>query len=174
MDSPNDNTAVRATRDLDEHTITAGKGRLSVGVDGLSLTPAVAGCPASRATGGPFWTMTLEPDTVPAAQGEAVVITSLRQDAVRREALPDGGARLVYERLTDGGRVFSIALTLEFRASGDGFTVTGSVTHEARGWRMESGRNVGWLVLVLVLVLDSADKVWRQGVETRCKCGAPT
>ena len=130
MNSSNRNTS----NDSGDVTITAGKGRLSVGAKGLSLTPSVAGCPASRATGEPFWSLTLEPDTVPAAQGEAVVITSLRQDAARREALPDGGARLVYERLTDGGRVFRIGLTLEFHASGDGFTVTGAVTHEARGW----------------------------------------
>jgi hypothetical protein len=119
----------------DNLSITTGKGTLSVGTHGLGLTPSMAACPASRATGEPFWTLTLEPDAVPATPGEGVVITDAQQGAVRRETLPDG-VRLVYDTLPDGGLVFRIGLTLEIRASGDGFTMTGSVTNAARGWRL--------------------------------------
>ncbi|NLC80336.1 MAG: hypothetical protein GX748_04055, partial [Lentisphaerae bacterium] len=51
------------------YSVTAGKGTLSVGTNGLSLTPSVAACPASRATGEPFWALTLEPDARPATHG---------------------------------------------------------------------------------------------------------
>ncbi len=115
------------------YSVTAGKGTLSVGTNGLSLTPSVAVCPASRATGEPFWALTLEPDAMPATHGQGVVITDTQQGAVRQDPLPDG-VRLTYDTLTDGQRVFRIGLTLEIRASGDAFTVTGSVTNAARGW----------------------------------------
>ncbi|NLG01183.1 MAG: hypothetical protein GX565_13675, partial [Lentisphaerae bacterium] len=113
------------------YSVTAGKGSLSVGTNGFSLTPSVAACPASRATGEPFWALTLEPDAMPATHGQGVVITDVQQGAARRDTLPDG-VRLTYDTLTDGQRVFKIGLTLEIRASGDAFTVTGSVTNAAR------------------------------------------
>lgn len=113
--------------------VKAGKGTLLVETNGLSLTPSIAACPSSRATGEPFWSMTVEPDAWPATTGQGVTLTAQAQANVRREALPDG-VRLCYDTLTDGGRTFRIALALEIRAAGDGFEVTGSVTNGTRGW----------------------------------------
>ncbi|HNX33894.1 MAG TPA: DUF6259 domain-containing protein [Kiritimatiellia bacterium] len=118
---------------VDGEGIKAGKGALLVATNGLSLTPSVASCPASRATGEPFWSMTLEPDAWPATTGQGLTLTDLGQTSVRREALPDG-VRLSYDTLTDGSRTFRISLALEIRAKGDGFAVTGAVTNGARGW----------------------------------------
>ncbi|MBP8802080.1 MAG: hypothetical protein KBI41_11155 [Kiritimatiellae bacterium] len=114
-------------------SVTAGKSTLLVDTNGLSLTPSVAACPASQATGEPFWALLLEPHAVPTVHGQGVVITDAQQGAPRWEKLPDG-VRLVYDTLTDGGRVFKIGLTLEIRGSGDAFTMTGSVTNAAHGW----------------------------------------
>lgn len=112
--------------------IQGGKGTLLVATNGLSLTPSVAACPASAATGEPFWALSLEPDAWPATEGQQLVLTDQGQ-SVRREALADG-VRLEYDTLTDGRRTFRIALTLEVRAKGDGFEVTGSVANQAKGW----------------------------------------
>jgi len=117
----------------DGDAVVAGKGTLWVGTNGLSLVPSVVVCPASRATGEPFWALTLEPDAIPPTQGQSLVMTDRQQKTVRCDTLPDG-LRLTYDTLTDGQRVFKIGLVLEIRASGDGFTVSGSVTNAARGW----------------------------------------
>ena len=95
-------------------SVTAGKSTLLVDTNGLSLTPSVAACPASQATGEPFWALLLEPHAVPTVHGQGVVITDAQQGAPRWEKLPDG-VRLVYDTLTDGGRVFKIGLMLEIR-----------------------------------------------------------
>ncbi len=117
----------------DGDTVTAGKGTLRVGTNGLSLTSAVAACPGSRATGEPFWALTLEPDAWPASTGQGVTLTDREQTGVRRESLADG-VRLCYDTLTDGSRTFRIALTLDIRAKGAGFELTTSVTNGTRGW----------------------------------------
>ena len=83
-------------------SVTAGKSTLLVDTNGLSLTPSVAACPASQETGEPFWALLLEPHAVPTVHGQ-VVITDAQQGAPRWEKLPT--ARLVYDTLTDGGRV---------------------------------------------------------------------
>jgi hypothetical protein len=113
--------------------IRAGKGVLSMAPSGISLTPAMAACPASRAMGEPYWSLTLEPDAWPATTGTSLVLTDQMQTSGRYEALADG-VRLTYDRLTDGQRTFLIGVRLEIRAKGDGFEVTAAVTNSARGW----------------------------------------
>jgi hypothetical protein len=108
-------------------------GTLNVATNGFSLSPSMAACPSSQSTGAPFWALTLEPDAWPATVGQSLVLTDQTQRACRTEKLPDG-VRLSYDTLTDGPRVFRVALALEIRAKGDGFEVTGTVSNTAKGW----------------------------------------
>lgn len=109
-------------------------GVLTIDAKGISLAPAFAACPASAATGEPFWALTLESATrPPSVNADQQLVLTDQVQAVRRVTLADG-VRLVYDTLTDGSRTFRIALTLEVRAKADGFEVTGSVANDDKLW----------------------------------------
>ncbi len=130
-------------------------GELRVGSDGLSLRPSVVACPAVGGyRGGALWTMLLQKEGLPAVRDaepsgealrkqrnptarqfiadDAVVLTDRGQSATR-EVTPDG-FRLRYAELRDGSRAWRVSLTLEFRRSGLGFEVTGTVANGEKGW----------------------------------------
>lgn len=129
-------------------------GEMTLGADGLSLTPSFPECPAVCAKGGTLWTVLLQKEGLPSVRDadptteelrrqreptarqfiadDAVGLTD-RGQTVTRETLPDG-IRLRYAELRDGQRVWQVSLTLEFRRKGPGFEVTGSLTNREKGW----------------------------------------
>lgn len=108
------------------------KGELIVDASGISLTPSIASCPATRAKGEPAWTLSLEKDCLPPIQGNPVVLTD-REQSVKRETTP-AGICLTYDCLTDGKQSWPVSLKLDIHRKGDAFEVTGEIVNKAKGW----------------------------------------
>lgn len=112
--------------------IRGANGELTIDAKGISLAPSAAGCPAVRGKGAPAWAVLVQKDAAPPVDTTPVVLKDQGQQG-RREALADG-IRLSYARLTDGRRTWQIGLTLEIRAKGEAFEVTGTIRNQEPGW----------------------------------------
>lgn len=115
-----------------ELRLKGAKGEVIAGDRGISLAPSIAACPAIEAKGEPMWAVLVQPDTAPPVAGAPLALRD-RQQAVQRAAV-DGGLRWSCASLTDGRRTWKIAVTLDLRAKGDGFEVTGEVRNDEPGW----------------------------------------
>ena len=112
--------------------VKSAAGELRVSARGLSLTPAVAACPASEATGEAWWAVVLEP--APGRNGGDVVLDSAGQSAPRMKESRDG-LRLIYDGpLTDGKKSYDLAFELTFRAKGDAFEIGGEIRNGTKEW----------------------------------------
>ncbi len=85
------------------------------------------------------WSITLEPDCVPAALIPALVIKGDSQVANRTVKF-DGEKRwtVSYAKLTSGARIWNIVVTLAFERSENGITVSGKIKNDATTWRVAS------------------------------------
>lgn len=107
-------------------------GQLAVTADGVSLATSIPTCPASVATGEPFWSIVLEPAAGNAAQSE-VVLESRTQSAPAIARLPDGG-KLAYQTLTDGKTQFNVGLSLTFTQASDRFKISAEIANRTAEW----------------------------------------
>ena len=111
-------------------------GELRVGVKGLSLSPSVAACPASEATGEAWWALVLEP--TPGRRGGDVVLDSAGQSAPRVKQSKNG-LRLIYDGpLTDGKKTYPLSLELTCRAKDGGFELGGEIGNGSKEWAVKN------------------------------------
>lgn len=112
-------------------------GKMVVEWRGISLAPAIAGCPASEATGEPFWAVVIEP--APGkydGRGDAV-LESQSQAKPKVTTSPSGGT-LTYDGLTDGKATFDITLSLTFESFENGFKIGGELRNNTKDWVVKS------------------------------------
>ena len=107
-------------------------GTLTVDAKGVSLAPAVAGCPSSVATGEAWWSVMLEP--APGRVGDNVVLDSAGQAVPRIKQTRDG-VKLIYEGpLSDGRKRYDISLELTARTKNGAFEFGGEIRNTTREW----------------------------------------
>ncbi len=83
------------------------------------------------------WSITLEPDCVPAALVPPLTIDGGSQKENRVVKCCGGNKwTLTYPKLISGSRVWDIALTLNIEKSAGGFTVSGKIRNDAKTWRV--------------------------------------
>ena len=107
-------------------------GSLRVNAKGLSLAPAVAACPASEATGEHYWAVVLEPIPGGNTQGD-VYLESQTQAAPKVKQTRDG-LKLSYDDLSDGKKIYDIALTLTVRRTDNAFEIGGEIRNNTKEW----------------------------------------
>ncbi len=112
--------------------VTGAAGELRVEAAGLSLTPAAAACPASEATGEPYWAVVLE--AAPGMGDAADVILESQAQPPPKVKRTGDGLELGYRSLTDGKAVYQIALALTVRAAGDAFEIGGTIRNGTKAW----------------------------------------
>jgi hypothetical protein len=111
-------------------------GCLTVDAKGLSLAPAVAGCPPSVATGEAWWTVVLE--AAPGKSGGDVALGNLTQPAPRVKRMRDG-VRLIYDGpLSDGKKTYGLSLELTFRTVAGAFEFGGELHNDTKDWVVRS------------------------------------
>lgn len=99
----------------------------------MSVAPAISGCPASAATGEPFWAVVLESAPGGGDARADVVLESTAQASPRIDAAAEG-LNLTYGPLTDGTTTFDIVLTLKVRGIGGVFEVGGEICNSTKSW----------------------------------------
>jgi len=107
-------------------------GRLIVRADGITLEPAVPGCPPVRPTGAPWWSLALEPAPGQPGVGGVILESSLQVRPIFRNRRD--GAEILYRTLTNGREVYEISLRLRVRGSADAFEIGAEIRNRTEKW----------------------------------------
>jgi hypothetical protein len=113
--------------------VKGAQGELVLDARGISLSPAIPGCPASQATGEPFWAIVLEPAPGSSGSQKNAVLESQKQARPEVKESPDG-LTLTYGALADGQATFAIALSLTVRRSENAFVIGGEIRNDTKDW----------------------------------------
>ncbi len=116
--------------------VTGAAGELRMDAGGMSLTPRAAECPASAATGEAWWALVLEPAPGQGAGGD--VLVESQAQAEPEVSVTRDGVRLTYGTLSDGKRIFAVALTLNARRTDTAFDVGGEIRNGTKEWVVKS------------------------------------
>ena len=111
-------------------------GELRVCAAGLSLAPAEAACPASEATGDPWWAVVLEP--VPGKGGGGDVLLESHAQAAPVVKETASGVKLSYGPLSAGQARYDLSLTLTVTAKGRAFELGAELRNGTREWVVKS------------------------------------